>query len=71
MTQIHLDIQEDKYLISLDKKTFDRTWIVRFLEKIRVEELSKQLDLGDEIDALGETIKEEWWAKNKSRFIHE
>lgn len=71
MTGIHLDTQNDKYLISVDKATFDKAWIVRLIENLRMEELARQFDFDEEIEELGEEIKTNWWAKNKDRFIHE
>jgi hypothetical protein len=71
MTSIKLDTQNDKYLISIDKSAFDKAWIVRFLENLRMEELAHQLNFGDEIEEIGDEIKANWWAKNKHRFIHE
>ncbi len=71
MTSIHLDTQNDKYLISVDKSSFDKAWIVRLIENLRMEELAHQFNFGEEIEELGEEIKANWWAKNKDRFIHE
>jgi hypothetical protein len=71
MSHIQVDTQADRYVISLDKALFDREWLVRLVERLRVEELARQLDLGEEVEALGEEIKADWWEKNKHRFIHE
>ena len=71
MTHIQLETQADKYLISIDKATFDREWIVRLIEKLRTEELARQFNFDEDVEALGEQIKSDWWAKNKERFIHE
>ncbi len=71
MTTIHLDTQPDKYLISIDRSAIDRQWLVKLIERLRMEELAAQFDFGEEVEALGEQIKADWWEKNKSRFIHE
>ena len=71
MTSIKLDTQSDKYLISLDKAAFDMEWLQVLIQKLRTEELAKQFDFDEDIEAIGEQIKAEWWAKNKSRFIDE
>ena len=71
MTSIQLDMQSDKYLISLDKAAFDMEWLQALIQKLRTEELAKQFDFDEDIEAIGEQIKAEWWAKNKSRFIDE
>ena len=71
MSHIQLETQPDKYLISLDRGLFNREWLVRFVERLRTEELANQLDLGEDVELLGEQIKVDWWEKNKDRFIHE
>jgi len=71
MTSIQLDTQSDKYLISLDKASFSIEWLQNLIQKLRTEELAKQFDFDENIEAIGEEIKADWWAKNKTRFIHE
>jgi hypothetical protein len=71
MTAIHLDTQNDKYLISVDKSVFDKEWLVKLLENLRVEELARKFDFDESIETLGEEIKSDWWNKNKKRFINE
>ncbi len=71
MTGIHLDTQNDKYMISVDKSVFDKEWLIRLLESLRVEELAHQFDFDESIEDVGEEIKADWWAKNKNRFINE
>ena len=71
MTSIRLDTQNDKYTISVDKSAFDKAWIVRLVENLRMEELAHQFNFGEEIEVLGEEIKANWWATNKARFINE
>ncbi len=71
MTSIHLDTSTDKYLISIDKRALDKTWLIKLVEKLRVEELAQQFDFNEEIEDLGEQIKADWWNKNKHRFINE
>lgn len=34
MTSIHLDTQDDKYLISLDKASFDKEWLMGLIERL-------------------------------------
>jgi len=34
-----------------------------------LEALADKVDFGEEIEDLGEEIKEDWWQSNKDRFI--
>lgn len=71
MTSIHSDTQDDKYLISLDKASFDKEWLMGLIERLRVEELARKFNFDEDIEQVGEDIKKDWWNKNKSRFINE
>jgi molybdate-binding protein len=71
MTSIHLDTQDDKYLISLDKASFDKEWLMDLIERLRMEELARKFNFDEDSEQLGEDIKSDWWNKNKSRFINE
>ena len=71
MTSIHLDTQDDKYLISLDKASFDKEWLMGLIERLRVEELARKFNFDEDSEQVGEDIKSDWWNKNKSRFINE
>jgi hypothetical protein len=71
MTGIQLNTQNDKYLISIDKSMFDKEWLVKLLENLRIQELARKFDFDESIETLGEEIKADWWEKNKKRFINE
>jgi|JI102314A2RNA_FD_contig_41_94103_length_633_multi_2_in_0_out_0_2 hypothetical protein len=71
MTSIHLDTQDDKYLISLDKASFDKEWLMGLIERLRMEELARKFNFDEDSEQVGEDIKSDWWNKNKSRFINE
>lgn len=71
MTAIRLDTQPDTYTISIDRSAVNRQWLAQLIERLRLEELAGQLNFGEDVEALGEQIKADWWAKNKSRFIDE
>ena len=71
MTELQLNTQNDKYLISIDKSMFDKEWLVKLLENLRIEELARKFDFDESIETLGEEIKADWWEKNKKRFINE
>jgi hypothetical protein len=49
MTGIQLNTQNDKYLISIDKSMFDKEWLVKLLESLRVEELARKFDFDESV----------------------
>ena len=71
MKSISVEDQDQQFLIRIDKGTVDKETLVELLHNIRVEELSKQANFSEEIEELGEEIKEDWWSKNKGRWIED
>ena len=47
MTGIQLNTQNDKYLISIDKSMFDKEWLVKLLENLRVEEMARKFNFDE------------------------
>ena len=69
MEAIELKSYKNKYLISLDKSYFDKEILYNLLERLRIEYLAKKISFNKSIEDLGEEIKEEWWKKNKDKFL--
>lgn len=69
MKSITLDTQNDQFVISIDKKMIDKEVLMGFLDNLRLEFLAQKVNFDEDIEALGEEIKEEWWKNNKDRFI--
>lgn len=70
MTQpIKLDTSGSQFVVSIDKDFIDKEDLLKFLDYLRTEHLVRKMDLGEDIEALGEEIKAKWWAENKDRFI--
>jgi hypothetical protein len=69
MQVIDLQTTNDKFLISIDKNSIDKEFLLNLIEKIRLEYLVRKVDFDESIEDLGEEIKADWWQKNKDRFI--
>ncbi len=69
MNPIQITTENDRYLISLDKSSFDKKALVSLLERLRIEFLANQVDFDESIEEFGENIKEQWWKKNKKNFL--
>ncbi len=70
MQAIDLQTTDDKFLLTIDKTFIDKEFLMRLIENIRLEYLARKVDFDESIEDLGEEIKEDWWQKNKSRFIN-
>ncbi|KGE86759.1 hypothetical protein [Phaeodactylibacter xiamenensis] len=69
MKTVTLDSSEDRFIISIDKKSINKDALLQFLENLRLEALADKVNFGKEIEDLGEEIKGDWWQSNKDRFI--
>jgi hypothetical protein len=69
MKAIEVKNQKDKFLITLDKSYFDKESLYGILEKLRIEYLANKVNFDASIEKLGEEIKEDWWKKNKKKYI--
>jgi hypothetical protein len=67
---ISLQDTGERYLISIDKKMVEQEMLLKLLNRLRVEYLTKKADFDDDIEKLGEEIKVSWWANNKDRFLN-
>lgn len=69
MKAFTIDASDDKFIISIDKKSISKDTLLRLLDDLRLEAIAESVNFDDEIEKLGEEIKGEWWAMNKDRFI--
>ncbi len=70
MQNIELETTDNKFLISIDKDSVDKEFLLNLIEKIRLEYLANKVNFDESIEDLGEEIKADWWQKNKSKFIN-
>ena len=69
MEAISLETKEDKFLITLDKKSFSQEFVMQIVDRLRMENLAEKVDFGNDIEDMGEEIKAGWWNNNKSRLL--
>lgn len=67
---LKLQSTDDHFLISIDKSFIEKDFIMRLMNRIRIEYLAKKVDFDESIESLGEEIKENWWNKNKERLLN-
>ena len=56
-------------IISLDKDSFETSFITSLIEKIDVEALAKKANFNKNVLELSEKIKEDWWKRNHKKYI--
>ena len=71
MNPITIGSSRERFLISVDKSFMDKAFLVDFIERIRIEYLAQKINFDEELQELGEEIKQSWWTENKLRFIRQ
>ena len=59
----------DKIQVTLDARLFKEDAVTRLLNRLFIEHLAQRVNLGEDIETLGEEIKRDWWQKNKARIL--
>ena len=71
MTAFHVQHSPESVQVTFDRKYFSEDELLKLLNFLRVEFLAKKINFGEDIETLGKEIKQDWWLKNKHRFIKE
>ncbi|MBN8682547.1 MAG: hypothetical protein J0L99_07835 [Chitinophagales bacterium] len=71
MTALRIQQNEDSIQVTLDKKYFSEEEVLQVLNFLNIEILAKKADFQEDIEQLGEEVKQNWWIANKHRFIAE
>ena len=71
MTPFQVQHSKESVQVTFDRKYFSEDELLKLLNFLRVEFLAKKINFSDDIEALGKEIKQDWWLKNKHRFIKE
>ena len=59
----------DKIQVTLDARHFKEDAVKRLLNRLYIEYLAERVNFGEDIEALGEEIKRDWWEQNKERVL--
>ncbi len=69
MKKLQIDTSKDKYIISIDKDLIDKDLLFQFVDYLRLESLAEKVDFDEDIEGIGEEIKQKWWKENRHKFI--
>ncbi|MCX6150502.1 MAG: hypothetical protein NTX22_08280 [Ignavibacteriales bacterium] len=69
MDGLSINSTRDKIIIEIDKKVFDPRFINNLLKGLRFEELVARGNFSKQIVDLSEEIKQNWWKKNKKKYL--
>ena len=69
MEVFEVESKNDKLIITIDKSSVDTAFLSDILKRLRIEQLIIKAEFDEDILELSETIKRDWWAKNKETFL--
>ena len=69
MKSISIDSNDDMFVVSIDKNLINKDLLLYFIDNLRTELAARRVNFGEDLEQFGEEIKEDWWRKNKDRFI--
>ncbi|HJX45694.1 MAG TPA: hypothetical protein VJ399_00815 [Patescibacteria group bacterium] len=69
MNTIAVKSSKDKIVVTFDKTESNVDILLRFLERLEIEQSAKKVDFSKDIMKIAEEIKTKWWQANKKRLL--
>jgi len=69
MKLISVDSSEDRFIVSIDKNLINKEQLLQFIDNLRIEFLAQNVGFTDDIEIIGEEIKQTWWDNNKDKYV--
>jgi hypothetical protein len=69
MNTIAVKSSKDKIVVTFDKTESNVDILLRFLERLEIEQSAKKTDFSKDIMKIAEEIKTTWWQANKKRLL--
>jgi len=67
---VQITFEDDKAILRFPKQLMSSAYVQEFLERLRIEAIMDKSQLTEEQSwELSEKIKQEWWQKNKKKFL--
>lgn len=67
---VQITFEDDKAILKFPKQLMSSAYVQEFLERLRLEAIMDKSQLTEQQAwELSEKIKQEWWQKNKKKFL--
>ena len=70
MNTIAVKSSRDKIVVTFDKTETNMNILLKFLERLEVEQNAEKINFSKDILKIAEEIKSTWWQANKKRFLN-
>jgi len=70
MNTIAVKSSRDKIVVTFDKTETNMNILLKFLERLEVEQNAEKINFSKDILKIAEEMKSTWWQANKKRFLN-
>ncbi|MDZ7876791.1 MAG: hypothetical protein U5L45_03930 [Saprospiraceae bacterium] len=57
--------------LTFDRRQVRTEWLLKFMERMRLEMLIQEVDFDEDIEEIGKEMKNSWWERHKHHLIPE
>jgi hypothetical protein len=69
MNTIAIKSSKNKIMVTFDKTELNVNILLRFLDRLEIEQAAAKVDFSKDILKIAEEIKTKWWIANKKRLL--
>jgi len=70
MNTIAVKSSRDKIVVTFDKTETNMSILLKFLERLEIEQNAEKINFSRDILKIADEIKSTWWQANKKRFLN-
>jgi hypothetical protein len=70
MNTIAVKSSRDKIVVTFDKTATNMNILLKFLERLEIEQNAEKINFSRDILKIAGEIKSTWWQANKKRFLN-
>ncbi len=69
MENLEIENIGDQMILKLNKKGFDKNYLIALVKRLQMESLSQKSGFDAEILNIAEEINQDWWNENREAFL--
>jgi len=69
MENLEIENIGDQMILKLNKKGFDKNYLIALVKRLQMESLAKKSGFDAEILNIAEEINQDWWSENGKAFL--
>lgn len=70
MENFEIDNIGDQMILKLNKKGFDKNYLIALVKRLQMESLAQKSRFDAEILNIAEEINQDWWNENREAFLN-